>query len=38
MFGRQYQNAVQTGAIRKLNDKFSNIAVSIDDIVLIYDI
>lgn len=35
MFGRQYQNAVKSGVLNKLNNKFSNIGISIDDIDVI---
>ena len=35
LFGRQYQNAVDNGSVKKLNSKFSNIAVSIKDIEML---
>lgn len=35
LFGKQYQDAVKANVIKKLNTKFSNIGISIDDIPLI---
>ncbi len=32
LFGRQYQEAVKNGSVKEINKKFSNIAISIDDI------
>lgn len=35
LFGRQYAQAIKNGVIDKLDSKFSNIAISIDDLELI---